>query len=196
VYPVHTDIREPDMRRLLAIALPALLLLGVASPASAKGIVGAKVCGADGCRTLATADQSLLEGGPPTAGPAAREPFVRLDVTVGGPGHHEPVRLVYLPRSELLLADDGETWMQPLGLAELRAIAERVRPFPAKALPASAPLAASVPLAASAPSDPPSSAGGVEAWWLVASAAAVALLAGALRRRRRGPSARAAGAAH
>jgi hypothetical protein len=121
------------MRRLLAIALPAVLLLGTS--AAAKGVTAARVCGADGCRSIAGADASLLDAGPPTDGPAKREPFVRMEFDVGG-GRAQPVRTVFLPRSGLVLADDGTTWMHPTTLAELRRQARRVTPFAASALPA------------------------------------------------------------
>ena len=46
---------------------------------------------------------------------------MRIDVRVGVPDHTERVRLLFLPRSELLLGDDGGTWMVPMALAELPA---------------------------------------------------------------------------
>jgi hypothetical protein len=206
------------MRRLIAIALPAVLLLGAPSSAPAKGIMSAKVCGADGCKTVHPTENDVLGGGPATDGPSRPEPFVRLNVRIGVPHHSEPVRLLFLPRSELLLADDGETWMVPLALSELRAIARRVKPFAASELskavplaaaaaksdseplapetvqapaPASAPAPAPAPPRASAPTPAPATArdGGFEAWWL-APAAAIVLAAGFLvaRRRRREPA--------
>jgi hypothetical protein len=141
VYQGHTDVRRSDMRRLLAIALPAALLLGAPAAAPAKGIMSATVCGADGCEDIRPSEQGVLGGGAPADAPAKREPFVRIDVRVGVPDHTERVRLLFLPGSELLLADDGGTWMVPMALAELRAIARQVKPFAASKLPARAPLA-------------------------------------------------------
>ncbi len=128
------------MRRLLAIAVPAVLLLATPAAAPAKGILSAKVCGADGCRPAHPSERDVLGGGAPADPPARREPFVRVEVEVGVPDHTERIRLLFLPRSELMLADDGGTWMVPLALTELRALAGRVRPFPANALPAWAPV--------------------------------------------------------
>ncbi|MDX6720307.1 MAG: hypothetical protein QOJ63_2561 [Solirubrobacteraceae bacterium] len=193
------------MRRLLAIALPAVLLL--AAPAVAKEVTGAKVCGADGCRSMPGAGASLLGGGPPRGGPAAAEPFVRVEFSFRG--HPQPVRNVFLPRSGLLLADDGTTWMHPLALAELRRQARRVTPFAASELPAPGPApggaaparAAAGPASASAPptaAAPPAPApdAGWEAWWPVLPTAVLALVGGAslARRRRRDRLRGAAGA--
>jgi hypothetical protein len=187
------------MRRLIAIALPAALLLGAPPAASAKGITSAKVCGADGCRTIHATGSGLLEGGPPTSGPSRGEPFVRLNIRVGVPGHSERVRLLFLPRSELVLADDGETWMVPMARAELQAIARRVTPFAASELAKSVQLAAGAATSAGQPLAPeivnaaaqpaaPVREGGFEAWWL-APVAAIVLAAGfvAARRRRHEP---------
>jgi hypothetical protein len=178
------------MRRLLALALPAALLLGAPAAATAKRVTAAKVCGADGCETIAAPGTSLLEGGPPAQGPAAREPFVRMQFRIGVPGHSEPVHMLFLPRSGLVLADDGQTWMHPVALDALRTIADRVTALPAGALPASAPLAPR-------PSPPqPRVDGGSGVPWWPAVAAAVVLAAGAVlaRRRRAAPAAGAAGA--
>ena len=197
------------MHRLLAIAVPVVLLLGAPLSAPAKGILGATVCGADGCRTVHPSEGGVLGGGAPADSPARPEPFVRIDVRVGVPDHTERVRLLFLPRSELLLGDDGGTWMVPLALAELQAIARRVTPYPASKLPAWVPLAngaseATAPPAAaaaegiSAPDPAPSRSGdGFASWWPAVPGAVVVLAAGvalALRRRRREPAARAAGA--
>jgi hypothetical protein len=208
------------MRRLIAVAVPAVLLLGAPSSAPAKGIMSAKVCGADGCRAVHSSENGLLGGGPATSGPSRREPFVRLAIRVGVPEHTQRVRLLYLPDSELLLADDGETWMVPMALSELRAIARRVKPFAASELPASvlettaakpgtgpasAPSEAAPATAEpgrAAPAQPASadaasdSGGGFEAWWLALPGGAIVLAAGLLlaRRRRREPPAAAAGA--
>jgi hypothetical protein len=184
------------MRRSLAIAVA--VLLAVPMTAGAKGITSAKVCGSDGCRTVESPDGALL-GGPPTSGPTRPEPFVRLELRVGVPDRTETVEVLFLPRSELLLADNGEEWMQPLALAQLRALAQRVTPFAASALPAAA-LAGIADRASSAgPREAdaaPASDGGVDAWWLAVAAGAIVLTAGGTvaRRRRRGPPAGAADA--
>ena len=180
------------MRRLLAVAVPAVLLLAV--PASAKEVLSAKVCGADGCKSIAQADERLLAGGPEAQPPAGPEPFVRLSMLIGVPGHHERVSLLFLPRSNLLLGGDGATWMHPASMSDVPAIARRVEAFPASALPASAlrvsagdarsgaPLPAEAYGAASTAS---ASDGGSGAWWPAPVAAAIALAAGAMLVRRR-----------
>jgi hypothetical protein len=127
----------------------------------------------------------MLQGGRPTDGPARREPFVRLEYRIAeGSGHTARVRTIFLPRSGLVLADDGATWMRPLALATLREQARRVAPFAADRLPVSAPVARRSPVAGESTS----------ARWPVSVAAALALaLASALaigavrvRRARRG----------
>ncbi len=209
------------MRRLLAIAVPVVLLIGAPAAAPAKGILGATVCGADGCKRVHPSEQGVLGGGAPADSPTRPEPFVRIEVRVGVPDHTERVRLLFLPRSELLLGDDGGTWMVPMALAELQAIARRVQPYPASKLPAWVPLAKAArrpSAAAPAPTGSRASAAGPAAaaegtsasdagptrsgdgfagWW-PAVPGAVVLAAGvalAVRRRRREPPARAAGAA-
>jgi hypothetical protein len=177
------------MRRLIAIALPAALLLGLPPCASAKGILGAEVCGSNGCRAIHATENGVLGGGPRTSGPSRAEPFVRLHVRVGVPGHSQRMSVLFLPRSELLLASDGVTWMVPLALSELRAIARRVRPFAASELPASA-LSATAGIGATAPGGAATrSGGGFETWWLALPGAAIVLAAGLAitRRRRREP---------
>ena len=166
------------MRRLLAIALPAVLL--VCSAAAAKEITGAAVCGADGCRSIDGAGHSMLEGGPPTGAPSQSEPFVRIAFQIGdGSGYSERLSNIFLPRSGLLLADDGTTWMRPTELAAMREHARRVTPFAADSLPASAPLAPRT----SAPA-PVSAGDGIEAWWPVLPAAVLVLAVGAALARR------------
>jgi hypothetical protein len=153
------------MRRLLAIVLPTVLLL--CAPAAAKEVTAATVCGDDGCRPVDGADESLLQSGPPTDGPSQREPFVRLEFQIAaGPDRTERIRHIFLPRSGLLLAGDGATWMRPIALATLRREAQRVTTFPASRLPAGAPLAARAPGRSPAAAHPSSSSSeGASAWW-------------------------------
>ena len=104
------------MRRLLAIAVPAVLLLGAPVSAPAKGIMGATVCGVDGCKTVERVDEGLLGGGAATSPPSAREPFVRLEFRVGVPGHTERVRQLFVPRpssSSARTASGGHRWRWP-----------------------------------------------------------------------------------
>lgn len=188
------------MRRLLAFALPAVLLLSGAPSAGAKGVTSAKVCGSDGCRSIAEARAELLQNSPPTARPKAAEPFVRFEIRVGVPGHSELVERAFLPRSGLLLFEDG-AWAAPRALTEMRAQARRVTPLPASSLPADAFDApaqpASGPAPVAAPQPVKDAADGLDAAWLAIAAGAVALGAGIVlaRRRRRAGPARVAGAA-
>jgi hypothetical protein len=171
--------------------------------------VGASVCGADGCREIPHAGPGILEGGPQVDAPARAEPFVRLTIEVGAPDRVQPLRLLFLPSSELVLGDDGATWMAPMALGEMRAIARRVKPFPARQLPASVALGTAKPVGSGEPPAPevlgpaarssPAAAtsdDGFGGWWLAAPGVVILLAAAAVpgRRRRRDPAARAAGA--
>jgi hypothetical protein len=169
------------MRRLLAIALPAVLLL--CAPAGAKEVTGATVCGGDGCRSIDGAGEELLQGGPPTNGPSQREPFVRMEFRFAAGGQTDTVRNIFLPRSGLLLGDDGRTWLRPTELATMRRHARRVTPFPADRLPVTVPLAPRAPAPATAPARS-SGSGDASAWWLVLPAAVLVLAVGAALGRR------------
>jgi hypothetical protein len=180
------------MRRLLALALPTLLLLGAPTGAVAKQITSAKACGADRCTSI-EADESLLMGGQPTVGPSQPETFVRLEFRIGVPGHSERMSNYFLPGSGFLLADDG-TWMRPYDVDRLREQVRFVMPYAAKAMPTDLRLAFETPESPPAtPPDPaPASSGddGGDLWWIAAPAAALVLAAGwvlARRRRRAGP---------
>ncbi len=101
------------MRRLLAIAVPAVLLLFAPASAGAKGIAGATVCGADGCREIHDADPTLLEGGAPADGPAR----------AGGPLAPEVFDPAASPAAAS--ADGFEAWwlVVPAAVAALAAMA-------------------------------------------------------------------------
>jgi hypothetical protein len=171
------------MRRLLAIALPAALLL--CAPATAKEVTAATVCGADGCRSIPAVDEAFLDGGPAAGAPSRREPFVRMEFRLAhgdAAGAAQRVRTLFLPGSGLVLGDDGTTWMRPAALAALREQARRVTPFAADRLPATAPLAAR----GSSPAPAGGGSAGIAAWWPVLPAALLLLLlAAALVRRSR-----------
>jgi LPXTG-motif cell wall-anchored protein len=194
--------KELTMRRLLAFALPAVLLLTAAPTAAAKGVTSAKVCGSDGCRSIAGAREQLLANGPPTAGPEAAEPFVRFELRVGVPGHSELVEQTFLPHAGLVLFEDG-AWAAPLALTDMRAQARRVTPLPASALPTDAfdapaqPGPSPAPAAARQPAADAVGSGPDATWWLAIAAGVVALGAGVVlaRRRRRDGTGRVAGAA-
>jgi len=178
-------------RRLLGTVLPAIVLLGAPAVSAAKQLTGGEVCGTGGCSAIVAPRIALIEGGPPVSGPTAGEPFVRMRFRIGVPGHSESVRMLFLPRSGLVLADDGVTWMRPAALAAMRALAHRVTAFPASSLPPS------VPLAPAAVASQPGSTDGSNAWWMAVPAALIALAGAATiarhRRRRSHTGARAAG---
>jgi len=179
------------MRRLLALALPTLLLLAAPAGAAAKEITAAKVCGSDRC-TAIDGDEALLMGGQPTVGPSQPESFVRLEFRIGVPGHSERISNYFLPGSGFLLMDDG-TWMLPSALEQLREQVRFVMPFAARAMPADLRVAFEMPEsppATPAEPAPASSDEGGDWWWIAAPAAALVLGAGwvfARRRRREGP---------
>lgn len=168
--------------RTVTTVLAALLLLA-AVPAVAKEVRSASVCGADGCSPITEGHEGMLGGAPALKGPTAAEPFVRLRFAFAEPGSDRrvTVRNVFLPKSGLLLADDG-TWMLPGDVAALRRIARTVEPLPASRMPGAvqpAPPAPVPPAAAPEPADD----GGFP-WWIALVAvplAAAALLARRLR---------------
>lgn len=176
------------MRRLLALALPTLLLLAAPAAAAAKEITAAKVCGSDRC-TAIDGDEALLIGGRPVAGPTQPETFVRLEFRIGVPGHSERISNYFLPNSGLLLMDDG-AWMRPTALEQLREQVRFVMPFAAKAMPSDLRLAFETPDPIASTSAGPASASppadeGADWWWIAAPAAALALGLGVLLARRR-----------
>ena len=137
------------MRRLLAIAVPAVLLLGAPASAPAKGIMGATVCGADGCREVAKPDHDLLGGGA-VDGAAAAARAVRAAERPGRRARatSSASRCCTCRAASVCSPTTATTWMQPLAHAELRAIARQVTPFAASELPASVRLAGAAKAAA------------------------------------------------
>ena len=94
----------------LALALAALLL--VPASASAKEVVKAQVCGADGCVRVSNAlAMDLMDGGPPTDPPKEAAPFftARLWIRVDD-GKTQRFDTAFVPRYGLMRGDDG-TWM-------------------------------------------------------------------------------------
>jgi hypothetical protein len=173
------------MRRLLALALPTLLLLAAPVGAAAKEITAAKVCGSDRC-TAIDADEALLMGGQPVVGPSQPESFVRLAFRIGVPGHSERLSNYFLPGSGFLLADDG-TWMLPTELAQLREQVRFVMPFAAKAMPTDLRVAFEIPESppATAAQPAPAADAGGDLWWIAAPTAVLVLGLGWLLARRR-----------
>jgi hypothetical protein len=125
------------MRILLALTIAFFLAL--AAQATAKGIMGAKACGADGCVRfghVAGGDAALM-GGPPMSAPTQKAGFFRIRFKVGEDGSSFGfVRNVYVPSQQALRSDDG-TWMEPAPqtLAALNRMVRGLRPYPAAKMP-------------------------------------------------------------
>jgi hypothetical protein len=160
-------------------------LLAAAPAAFAKGVVSAKVCGTDGCRTIPHPSDELLRGGPVADAPTRGFPFVRLRVESGVPQQHETVALLFVPETGTMrVAYDG-SWIHVDDPAALRKAAAMVTPFSASALPGAT---ASTPTKQAA-TPPPRRAGddGSGPWWLALLIVPVGLAAVLARRRRRHP---------
>jgi len=172
------------MKRLLCTIIAAALAL--AAPAAAKNITAAKVCGADGCRTIDQPTEQLLMGGPPTSGPTNPSPFVKLSFHMGG-NRGEAARTWFFPRAKLVLDDDRVHWMRPAALALMLKLAREVRPFPASQAPHSgfpAPEPVTPPAPAPVPAD--TGTGGGSDWWWALLLGPIVLALGLWLVRRRG----------
>ena len=172
-------------RAAVLAVLAASLAAGVPT-AEAKGVASAEVCGADSCYGLPQ-DHVLVDWGPQTDGPSAREPFYVLQIRIGAGGRiEETVRSRYLPGAALVSGLDERSWFHaPERLQRIvEEGASRLRPFPAAALPrdqlAPAPRR---PAAARAPAE--GGDGGVPMLAVAAPAAFAMGLAAVLARRRR-----------
>lgn len=100
------------MSRLFPLGLLVCLLL--ATPAQAKEVLAAKVCGENGCVTSQDRDviAGLAEGGPPVNPPKAAAPFFRVHLTIGDEKGKAMDRFWthFMPQGELIRGSDG-TWM-------------------------------------------------------------------------------------
>jgi hypothetical protein len=176
----------------LALAVAALALLPAS--ASAKEIVKAEVCGADGCVAIGpSAAMDFTDGGPVSDPPKTAAPFYTAELTVRGDGDERfTVKSAFVPRDGLMRGDDG-TWMDAPVQTELafkRAAAVRdLQAFPAEKLgPIPTPIAAQVDEIVRPPADPAPVDDGGSAWLIaalgLAGAAATWALALYVRRRR------------
>ena len=127
------------MKRPLTTVVLLAALLVPAGPAHAKGVIAAKVCGADDCRAASEDQQRslLLEGGAPTDPPSSSAGWYRVTVTVGDENarHHDRFDVAVLPRERLLRGAEG-TWM-PLSDEAAHAYAAAaagLKPLPASRL--------------------------------------------------------------
>jgi hypothetical protein len=144
----------------LALALATAALALLPAVASAKEVVKAKVCGADGCVTVGpSAAVNFTDGGPPTDPPKEAAPFYTAEMTVRGDGEETfTFKTTFVPKGGLLRGDDG-TWMDaPLQTenAFKRAVGIRdLQAFPASKLgPLPTPISAQVDEVVRPPADP------------------------------------------
>ena len=182
------------MRRLI-IAAVAAALLASAPVAAAKEVTAATVCGSDGCTTTQdrTLLQALMDGGGPAGPPAHPSGAFRVRAKITEPGQGVVARFTnwWVPRTQLLLAEDG-SWMtlSPRATEAVASAAHGHKPFGPERLGSS--FAGTSSHAAPPPpikTEPVSDDGGASVdWWLIVVPAGVALAAaGALLLVRRRP---------
>jgi hypothetical protein len=179
--------------RPLALALAATALALLPATASAKEVVKAQVCGADGCRTVGQAiAMDLMDGGPPTDPPKAAAPFFVSKLTMRvEDGTLHTFETAFVPRYGLMRGDDG-TWMEAPIQAEVafkRGASGVGAAFPADKLDLSrpGPPQAQVSEIVRAPADPaPVQDGGTPLWPFALLALGVVAATTALVLRRRG----------
>jgi hypothetical protein len=114
--------------RLCVLAATALVALGAASTAQAKGLIPARICGESGCvavenqrGTVVTLAQGSVSVPPPA-------PFVRIEYEVAGAGPH-----YLLPSTGYLAEAGGGAWyrLEPRALPAVRRAARDVKPYEA-----------------------------------------------------------------
>ena len=117
---------------------PSVCLLGVlAPPAAAKELQGATICGAERCVDVPKDDLGfeLIEGNSYATPPKHAERFYRVELRIGGGGHHETFELVLLPRLAYLSDFGGRpnTWLALYddGARIYRQLTAPLEPFPA-----------------------------------------------------------------
>jgi hypothetical protein len=180
--------------RPLALALAASALALLPATASAKEVVKAQVCGADGCRTVGHAiAMDLMDGGPPTDPPREAAPFFTAKLTMRvEDGKLQTFETAFVPRYGLMRGDDG-TWMDAPVQTETafkRAAAGVGAAFGAEKLDLSGPSQpqAQVSEVVRAPADPAPVDDGTSPWLIAgvviaAALAMTALVALVLKRR-------------
>jgi len=126
------------MPRSATAAAFSVCLLGVLAPAAAaKELQGATICGAERCVDVPKNDLGfeLIEGNSYATPPKHAERFYRVELRIGGGGHHETFELVLLPRLAYL-SDFGarpNTWLALYddGARIYRQLTAPLEPFPA-----------------------------------------------------------------
>lgn len=124
------------MRPILTLLIASATLAALPSAASAKGIVAAEVCGADGCTAVDNRwFHATVSEGDPLTRPVEAAPFVTLQVTFL---HHEatPETLTYLPSQGVIRPEGAPEWIRlyPNRRAQLDALVAPVEPRPAAQL--------------------------------------------------------------
>ena len=126
------------MPRSATAAVFSVCLLGVLAPAAAaKELQGATICGAERCVDVPKDDLGfeLIEGNSYATPPKHAERFYRVELRIGGGGHHETFELVLLPRLAYLSDFGGRpnTWLALYddGARIYRQLAAPLEPFPA-----------------------------------------------------------------
>ena len=126
------------MPRSATAAVFSVCLLGVLAPAAvAKELQGASICGAERCVDVPKDDLGfeLIEGNSYATPPKHAERFYRVELRIGGGGHHETFELVLLPRLAYLSDFGGRpnTWLALYddGARIYRQLTAPLEPFPA-----------------------------------------------------------------
>lgn len=175
------------MKRSVLWLTMALFLLPAAQ-ATAKEVVGAKVCGASKCREVGDkrSMMALLDGGAPTDPPSSPSPFYRATVTVKGEGERMRFPIVIVPRAGVIRGenDDGTFSWVPMTDAvatQYRRMTRGLRPIPARrlrGLHVPKPEARVDEVVMIHPQSHAASSGGAPVWpWIAGGLGALALLA-------------------
>lgn len=148
----------------LALALAALALLPAS--ASAKEVVKAQVCGADGCVAVSSAvAMDLADYGPPSDPPKAAAAFYTAEVTMRGGDEKFTLKSTFVPAGGFMRGDDGQWRDAPIQTEEaFKSAVGGLEPFPASEL---GPLPTPAPKTIAAPDPAPVDDGG-SVWLIVA----------------------------
>ena len=125
------------MKRVSVIAVAAFLF--AAAPAAGKGVVGAKVCGADACREVK--DQALLErfaeGGAAGGPPSVATGWYRVTLAIGAEGEGVMSRdtMVVMPDRGIIRSSTGH-WVpvSAEATAAYRQVTQGLTPLPPEEL--------------------------------------------------------------
>jgi hypothetical protein len=99
--------------RTIPLVLTAAAAMALATPAAAKEIESAAVCGAGGCKAVSTKGDAhaMLEGGAVTDAPTPAAFYrIRLGIGDGSGKVFERFTLVYVPSADKVRGMDGQWW--------------------------------------------------------------------------------------